>query len=660
VASARLAPASSARGLPVHDIDQIPIADASGRSAPAQLLAAPSGSAPAYHAPRSTGLPDGLRAGIEGLSGLSMDGIRVHYHSPEPARVGALAFTRGADIHVAPSCEQHLPHEAWHAVQQARGDVAPTTMAADMPINDEPHLERDADVMGARAAQTGSVATAPVSPPRPAAPLAGAALPVAQRVIDIGSQRAASDRKAELIKELQLLATSNSVAWLPAFDSMLDADLASDKIRRYPNLVALLSDMVAGSLSAPVTTPKRSLDEARALRQGVKFHRTHEHNPFQPNALATGFHNIAPSRMLKTPTGIRLARQQSQYFYYRERRSDNKADFQVYTTGNPVDPGYIYTDQGEFQGNLDVKDKTGKWSRQSRKQRDRQYMTLGSKYKYPEHTVGHLAPFEHSPFVHDKPIKKGTKDTYLDTDSFEQNLVVENPYVGEQIKRSQVEAKMMANGSYFLQMPVYSSTSPRISTTFNSKEIQVNQKDSSGIAVVDKPHVRPDSLIFGVDQGSGFEWASFDNTGRIRYDTKESKRQTSGYQTRTNLDWKTWRDKRVRKGSDPKAIWAAEKQTTPFPHLAEIYTPPSSTTGYAPWLDGTKTNVAGYQTPPYTPYYLDNATPPVSYEVKGFVMAGEKVTAKTGETGIVVDLLSYDQKVDESTVIIQDEPKLFG
>lgn len=39
--------------------------------------------------------------------------------------VGALAYARGNDVHLAPGQERHLPHEAWHVVQQREGRVAP-------------------------------------------------------------------------------------------------------------------------------------------------------------------------------------------------------------------------------------------------------------------------------------------------------------------------------------------------------------------------------------------------------------------------------------------------------------------------------------------------------------------------------------------------------
>ena len=98
-----------------------------------------------------TGMPDNLKAGIEDLSGFSMDDVRVHYNSDKPATVQALAYTQGTDIHVAPGQEQHLPHEAWHVAQQMAGRVEPTTEVGGLPVNDNVDLEHEADVMGAKA-----------------------------------------------------------------------------------------------------------------------------------------------------------------------------------------------------------------------------------------------------------------------------------------------------------------------------------------------------------------------------------------------------------------------------------------------------------------------------------------------------------------------------
>ena len=102
--------------------------------------------------PNRTGLPDQLKAGVENLSGISLNDVKVHYNSAKPAQLNALAYAQGTDIHVAPGQEKHLPHEAWHIVQQAQGRVKPTMqMKAGTPVNDDPHLEHEADVMGARA-----------------------------------------------------------------------------------------------------------------------------------------------------------------------------------------------------------------------------------------------------------------------------------------------------------------------------------------------------------------------------------------------------------------------------------------------------------------------------------------------------------------------------
>lgn len=102
----------------------------------------------------NTGLPDNLKTGVENLSGISLDGVKVHRNSDKPAQLNAHAYAQGTDIHVAPGQEKHLPHETWHVVQQAQGRVKPTMqMKQGIPVNDDAGLEHEADVMGARALQ---------------------------------------------------------------------------------------------------------------------------------------------------------------------------------------------------------------------------------------------------------------------------------------------------------------------------------------------------------------------------------------------------------------------------------------------------------------------------------------------------------------------------
>lgn len=102
----------------------------------------------------STGLPNNLKDGIESLSGYSMDDVTVHYNSSQPAQLNAHAFAQGSDIHVASGQEKHLPHEAWHVVQQKQGRVESTRqMKGNININDDVTLENEADVMGEKALQ---------------------------------------------------------------------------------------------------------------------------------------------------------------------------------------------------------------------------------------------------------------------------------------------------------------------------------------------------------------------------------------------------------------------------------------------------------------------------------------------------------------------------
>jgi hypothetical protein len=98
-------------------------------------------------------MPARLKDGIEKLSNLSLDNVRVQYNSPKPAQFQAHAITQGKDIHVGPGQEHHLPHEAWHVVQQKQGRVQATTQMHGTAINTDPALEREADVMGAMAAR---------------------------------------------------------------------------------------------------------------------------------------------------------------------------------------------------------------------------------------------------------------------------------------------------------------------------------------------------------------------------------------------------------------------------------------------------------------------------------------------------------------------------
>lgn len=96
-------------------------------------------------------LPAPLRTNLESLSGQSLNDVRVHHDSPQPASLSALAFAQGDEIHLGPGQERHLPHEAWHVIQQRQGRVAAHRQFKGRAFNDDPALEHEADRMGQEA-----------------------------------------------------------------------------------------------------------------------------------------------------------------------------------------------------------------------------------------------------------------------------------------------------------------------------------------------------------------------------------------------------------------------------------------------------------------------------------------------------------------------------
>ena len=106
---------------------------------------------PTHHRRNNNGLPAHLKMGMENLSGLPLDDVRVHYNSPKPDRVNALAYTQDRDIYIGFEQEKHLAHEAWHVVQQKQGHVGPTAQIGGMAVNGDRTMEKEADVMGERA-----------------------------------------------------------------------------------------------------------------------------------------------------------------------------------------------------------------------------------------------------------------------------------------------------------------------------------------------------------------------------------------------------------------------------------------------------------------------------------------------------------------------------
>jgi lipoprotein-anchoring transpeptidase ErfK/SrfK len=105
-------------------------------------------------------LPTQLQFKMGGALGADFSAVRVH-EDGRAASLGALAYTQGTNIHFAPGQYQPdtrqgqelLGHELTHVVQQAQGRVQTTGQAKGVAINNDPALEHEADVMGAKAAR---------------------------------------------------------------------------------------------------------------------------------------------------------------------------------------------------------------------------------------------------------------------------------------------------------------------------------------------------------------------------------------------------------------------------------------------------------------------------------------------------------------------------
>ncbi|MFL6233593.1 MAG: DUF4157 domain-containing protein [Thermoanaerobaculia bacterium] len=126
--------------------------------------------------PHGTGerLPQAVQAKMEAFFGASFADVRVHV-GPQPAALGAVAFTQGSDIFFAhgqyapatPHGQRLLAHELTHVVQQRSGQVRNPFGGGTVVVHD-PGLEAEAERRGALIAhfQPGAVQASPAPAPR--------------------------------------------------------------------------------------------------------------------------------------------------------------------------------------------------------------------------------------------------------------------------------------------------------------------------------------------------------------------------------------------------------------------------------------------------------------------------------------------------------------
>lgn len=102
-------------------------------------------------------LPAPLQRKMERSFGADFSDVRIHQGN-HVEELGASAYTRGHRIHFAPGesslhsprGEALLGHELAHVVQQRQGRAR---QGADTALNEDTHLEAEADALGAKAAR---------------------------------------------------------------------------------------------------------------------------------------------------------------------------------------------------------------------------------------------------------------------------------------------------------------------------------------------------------------------------------------------------------------------------------------------------------------------------------------------------------------------------
>ena len=212
-----------------------------------------------------TDLPDKLKSGVENLSGLSMDDVRVHYNSGKPAQLQAHAYTQGTDIHVAPGQKRYLPHEAWHVVQQKQGRVKPTMQMKGVGVNDDTGLEREADVMGGKALKMKLHNEAII----PFADSKNEGL-VQRRTQEIANHSTANDATVQMVGEANWTPPGGHVAPIGAPSSHARARGSRRNSRLNSNWTPPGGQHVAPIGAPPGSTARRSAESTKAKLESYR------------------------------------------------------------------------------------------------------------------------------------------------------------------------------------------------------------------------------------------------------------------------------------------------------------------------------------------------------------------------------------------------------
>ncbi|WP_221417983.1 DUF4157 domain-containing protein [Fulvivirga kasyanovii] len=611
-------------------------------------------SKPTSKTENKTGLPDNLKAGIEGLSGYSMDDVKVHYNSSKPDQLQALAYAQGTDIHVGPGQEQHLPHEAWHVVQQKQGRVKPTRqMKSKMDINDDPALEKEADVMGKKSLFQQQAQL------NPKQALANTGQQVVQRVVKVKGKSIVPEDFKDVIASLSNFLSTQGLNWTPVHAALLtlwlqDRDnfiVADDIESLIYNLYYHGDDETSWQNMQRVPLLPNDLQEGQKRRKRERMASLLEPSKVQTTKSVEGLEKLGDDQLLrlamrnKNEEEFWKRGESGELFVAKRRKLAEEDEARIVASGDVDDPSYVVWKKGRQLGHRYKGSKKGKNHSKKRtygSKKDRE----GYEYKGSGLVDGHsvqaqddqliLGPTQSEAKHWTTTVKTSsgpgaTYDdwSYLPKNEKDQRFIEKMPYnfywenqeQGRHFRQKGIEAPALKNKTSFLHLNEYTGD------TFNP---------NNGNAM-DHEYEIPSRIDYLLDDGAGTkEHLIADNRPKADY----SKPQNYDPKTHQYGDVKGAPSHKKNKNlggiSVTEHVKLATQPTTKDFSKATVLRPHSPGFSFLPF---DRYEDAGYLSPPPSPHHVSFNLDQESMDLDG----DHREKADLQHKNMLVDKVAYDK-----------------